>query len=290
MFDITTRESQLLELQQELKEKRKIIEEKDTLLEKTLKELEIINETLNKQSQDILDLEKSKKEAYRDVSELQIAQKVFIEENNVLKESNEKLYEKFTECETQIKGFKIKINDLQNSHLNIAKNHNEKIGEMQKKIEESLKWREEAKKLEECIKGYKEKLIQSEEIIENLNLSLKNNNNENIELNEKMKIKIKGYSILKSHFYTKYEEIIKLLIQKDKQLEMFKMKNIRNEFNEKENKIKTVEFYELFKKNKKENGENNDLENEINKDLLMLKDDKLFEKVVLEPIDTNNIK
>jgi len=213
----------------------------------------------------------------------------FFEENRILKEKNDKYEEKVKEFEKTAKNLNKKI-----SELHIAKFDNEKSKDHQRKynvIEEEMtllkentkkiiKENEEMKILKEKTKKFN-KENEELKIREIANLTeIECQKRENHELNEKINIKIKGYSILKSHFYAKYEEIIKVLIHKDKEIENLQQKNLE----EKENFVRNNKNYEFFKK---KNEENDDYD-ELNKDLMLLKEGKLTEKSILDCLDVNS--
>lgn len=224
-----------------------------------------------------------------------------------LKQTNSELLEKIKEAEKSNKTLTHKVADLQNSHLSLAKSHHEKSEEFHKKIvylcEDNKKLKEEAKKSDFHAKSSKENQNKVESSAKSLEAQIKrvtkelddykaresqhlieieSQKQEIFELSEKIKIKIKGYSILKSHFYEKYEELVKVLIQKDKELEQLQAKG------GKENVRKGSRIYEFFKRRKGEGAETQlEMENDMNKDLMLLNEDKLSEKTVLECIDMN---
>lgn len=292
-------EGQIAILEEEIKKKEQTIEEKNELLLKTVKELEKMTDHFSLKSEEINILQKTFNENLEKLKALDTSQVVLLEENKVLKNINDDLDEKNKEKDKIIKNLTQKINELQNSHLSLAKSNNDKTGEYQKKFksleEENRKLREELKKNEETQKNLKENLFNKETTLKKIykeieDLKSKETQNaieldaqkrENFDLSEKIKIKIKGYSILKSHFYGKYEEMIKLLIQKDKELQSMQLKN-----GGKENALGRVsKIYEVFKRKKTE--EQSDLENELNKDFTLLKEGKLSEKSILECLDSN---
>ena len=292
-------EGQIAIFEEEITKKEQTIEEKNELLLKTVKELEKITDRFSIKSEEINILQQTFNENLEKLKALDTSQVVLLEENKVLKNINDDLDEKNKEKDKIIKNLTQKINELQNSHLSLAKSNNDKSGEYQKKLKifeaENRKLREEIKKNEEIQKNLKENFLNNELSLKKMHkeieelkandaqnaIELDAQKRENFDLSEKIKIKIKGYSILKSHFYGKYEEMIKLLIQKDKELQKMQLKN-----GGKENALGRVsKIYEVFQRKKTE--EQNDLENELNKDFSLLKEGKLSEKSILECLDSN---
>jgi hypothetical protein len=269
-----------------------------------VKELEKMTENFSIKSEDFNILQETYNENLEKLKAYETSQAILMEENMSLKGKNGDFEEKIKENQKNAKNLVQKVSELQNSHLSLARSHNEKSEDFQRKFhvfeEENRRLKEEMKKNDEQSKFLKENSIKAENVAKGLEgnlkkyikeiedlrsretqniLELETQKRENFDLSEKIKIKIKGYSILKSHFYQKYEEMIKLLIQKDKELD--NMKNVG-----KENVGKGMRSYEIFKKKKNEI-ENNDLENELNKDWTLLKEGRLSEKSILESLDVN---
>lgn len=257
--------------------------------------MENMSQTLSKQSEIIVSFEKIKEDQSSEINSLQKSfensLQLLTEKNRLLKEDNGKLETNLKTNEKKCKTLEQKIEELQTGHLNLAKAHTEKILEYQKSTkfmeEEIKKLKSELKTLNDQSQILKENISLSENVARNLQIAtsklnkenemlkknedlnlkeIENLKKENFELNEKIKIKAKGYSILKSHFYSKYEETIKLLIQKDKELERYSSQN-------KENHLNYGILYEDLRKKQGETNEISDFENEISQDLISLNQD-----------------